>query len=188
MARPLLEILLSLAVGPLPPTLSYVLGGSDDLLSFASGRLCCWLVFYLAIIGFYHTACPAIRWYCRRRWPKAPTSNLDQRLVDNMVEVSLQAFPLYVMVPVLVLMHVEAAALERTSPPTAVTPATPATPATRASFRRQERHLRQQLAVLALSAETRALSPWTMGLPFLVGQVWLAVIIHHGARSFDDDL
>ena len=102
MARPLLEILLSLAVGPLPPTLSYVLGGSDDLLSFASGRLCCWFVFYLAIIGFYHTACPAIRWYCRRRWPKAPTSNLDQRLVDNMVEVSLQAFPLYVMVPVLV--------------------------------------------------------------------------------------
>ncbi|MEG9525638.1 MAG: hypothetical protein MIL41_07660 [Hyphomicrobiales bacterium] len=44
------------------------------------------------------------------------------------------------------------------------------------------------LAVLAISAETRALSPWTMGLPFLVGQVWLACILHHGARAFDDDL
>mgnify|MGYP003351036292 CR=1 FL=1 len=43
------------------------------------------------------------------------------------------------------------------------------------------------LAVLAISAETRALSPWTMGLPFLFGQAWLAGIIHHGARAFDDD-
>jgi hypothetical protein len=43
------------------------------------------------------------------------------------------------------------------------------------------------LAVLAISAETRTLSPWTMGLPFLVGQVWLAGILHHGARAFDDD-
>ncbi|MCJ2049040.1 hypothetical protein [Methylobacterium sp. J-070] len=44
------------------------------------------------------------------------------------------------------------------------------------------------LAGLAFSAETHLLSPWTMGLPFLVGQTWLAVIIHRGARSFDDDL
>ncbi|MGH1590976.1 hypothetical protein ACRBEV_24690 [Methylobacterium phyllosphaerae] len=43
------------------------------------------------------------------------------------------------------------------------------------------------LTVLAFAAETRALSPWTMGLPFLVGQAWLAGIIHHGARAFDDD-
>jgi hypothetical protein len=43
------------------------------------------------------------------------------------------------------------------------------------------------LAVLAVSAETRALSPWTMGLPFLLGQAWLAGIIHHAARAFDDD-
>ncbi|GJE11213.1 MULTISPECIES: hypothetical protein [Methylobacterium] len=43
------------------------------------------------------------------------------------------------------------------------------------------------LVVLAVSAGTHALSPWTMGLPFLVGQVWLAAIIHHGARSCDDD-
>ena len=44
------------------------------------------------------------------------------------------------------------------------------------------------LVVLAVSAETHALSPWTMGLPFLVGQVWLAAIIHHGAQSSDDGL
>ena len=44
------------------------------------------------------------------------------------------------------------------------------------------------LVVLAVSAETHALSPWTMGLPFLVGQVSLAAIIHRGARSVDDDL
>jgi len=44
------------------------------------------------------------------------------------------------------------------------------------------------LAVLAFSAETRTLSPWAMGLPFLVGQSWLAGIIHRGARAFDDDL
>ncbi|MCJ2057479.1 hypothetical protein MKL09_13020 [Methylobacterium sp. J-048] len=44
------------------------------------------------------------------------------------------------------------------------------------------------LAVLAIAAETHALSPWAMGLPFLVGQGWLAGIIHRGARAFDDDL
>ncbi|MDP4003986.1 hypothetical protein [Methylobacterium sp. NEAU K] len=44
------------------------------------------------------------------------------------------------------------------------------------------------LAVLAIAAGSHALSPWTMGLPFLVGQGWLAGIIHRGARAFDDDL
>lgn len=44
------------------------------------------------------------------------------------------------------------------------------------------------LAVLAVSAESHALSPWAMGLPFVVGQIWLAGIIHRGARAFDDDL
>jgi len=44
------------------------------------------------------------------------------------------------------------------------------------------------LAVLAFSAGTRTLSPWAMGLPFVVGQIWLAGIVHRGARAFDDDL
>lgn len=49
-------------------------------------------------------------------------------------------------------------------------------------------YLLSGLTVLAMSAGTRTLSPWTMGLPFLIGQVWLAGIVHHGARAFDDDL
>ncbi|MCJ2096051.1 hypothetical protein MKK67_26665 [Methylobacterium sp. J-072] len=49
-------------------------------------------------------------------------------------------------------------------------------------------YLLSGLAVLAISAESHALSPWAMGLPFLVGQSWLAGIIHRGARAFDDDL
>ena len=98
MARPLLEILLSLAVGPLPPTLSYVLGGSGGPSFAAGGCAACLLPRDHRLL---HRV-PDDPVVCRRRWPKAPTSNLDQRLVDNMVEVSLQAFPLYVMVPVLV--------------------------------------------------------------------------------------
>ena len=43
------------------------------------------------------------------------------------------------------------------------------------------------LAVLAVSAETHVLSPWTMGLPFLVGQAWLAAILHRSAGAADAD-
>ncbi|MGY2051174.1 hypothetical protein [Methylobacterium sp. JK268] len=41
------------------------------------------------------------------------------------------------------------------------------------------------LAGLALAAETRALSPWAMGLPFGVGQVLLALILHRTCRDAD---
>jgi hypothetical protein len=34
------------------------------------------------------------------------------------------------------------------------------------------------LLVLALSCQTQALSPWAMGLPFLIGQLLLAAILH----------
>jgi hypothetical protein len=44
------------------------------------------------------------------------------------------------------------------------------------------------LAGLAYAAETHALSPWAMGLPFLVGQAWLAAILHRGAGGTDGDL
>ncbi|MDP4024570.1 hypothetical protein Q8W71_18250 [Methylobacterium sp. NEAU 140] len=43
------------------------------------------------------------------------------------------------------------------------------------------------LAVLAVSAEGHALSPWTMGLPFAVGQAWLALVLR-GAGGPDGDL
>ncbi|RVU17428.1 hypothetical protein [Methylobacterium oryzihabitans] len=36
------------------------------------------------------------------------------------------------------------------------------------------------LAVLLLASETRALSPWAMGVPFAIGQVLVAVLIHRG--------
>jgi hypothetical protein len=41
--------------------------------------------------------------------------------------------------------------------------------------------------VLALSAQTQALSPWTMGLPFVVGQLMLAAILHHAFGTVDDE-
>jgi hypothetical protein len=38
--------------------------------------------------------------------------------------------------------------------------------------------------VLALSAHTQALSPWSMGLPFVVGQLMLAAILHY---AYEED-
>jgi hypothetical protein len=39
--------------------------------------------------------------------------------------------------------------------------------------------------VLALSSQTQALSPWTMGVPFAVGQLLLAVILHQAFGDSD---
>jgi hypothetical protein len=41
--------------------------------------------------------------------------------------------------------------------------------------------------VLALSSQTQALSPWAMGLPFVVGQLMLAAILHHAFGAVDDE-
>jgi hypothetical protein len=41
--------------------------------------------------------------------------------------------------------------------------------------------------VLALSSQTQTLSPWTMGLPFVVGQLMLAAILHHAFGAVDDE-
>ncbi|ACL56619.1 hypothetical protein [Methylobacterium nodulans] len=41
------------------------------------------------------------------------------------------------------------------------------------------------LAEIALAAETRTLSPWAMGLPFGIGQVLLALILHLSCRDTD---
>lgn len=43
------------------------------------------------------------------------------------------------------------------------------------------------LTALAIASETHALSPWLMGLPFAVGQGWLALIMS-GAGGGDGDL
>ncbi|GJD33760.1 hypothetical protein [Methylobacterium aerolatum] len=44
------------------------------------------------------------------------------------------------------------------------------------------------LTGLAAAAESHALSPWMMGLPFVVGQAALALVIHRAAGASDGDL
>ncbi len=41
-------------------------------------------------------------------------------------------------------------------------------------------------AVLLLASQSHALSPWTMGLPFVIGQLLMAAILHFA--SGDDDV
>jgi len=40
-------------------------------------------------------------------------------------------------------------------------------------------------AVVVLASQTHTLSPWTMGLPFVIGQAVMAAILH--VASGDDD-
>lgn len=42
------------------------------------------------------------------------------------------------------------------------------------------------LAGLALASATHGLSPWLMGVPFMVGQAWLAAILHRAGGLGDD--
>ena len=49
-------------------------------------------------------------------------------------------------------------------------------------------YLMAGLVALAMAGETHALSPWSMGLPFLVGQAWLAAIVHRSAGGSDGEL
>jgi hypothetical protein len=44
------------------------------------------------------------------------------------------------------------------------------------------------IVVLALSTQTQALSPWAMGLPFVVGQLLLAAILHFAFGAGDGEL
>lgn len=48
-------------------------------------------------------------------------------------------------------------------------------------------YLMAGLVVLAMSGASHALSPWSMGLPFLAGQAWLAVIVHRGGGGSDGE-
>lgn len=38
-------------------------------------------------------------------------------------------------------------------------------------------------ATLLLGAHTHAVTPWVMGLPFGIGQLWVAAVLHQGARD-----
>ena len=44
-------------------------------------------------------------------------------------------------------------------------------------------YLLSGIAVLLLSAETRSLSPWSMGLPFGLGQLGIAALVHRAAGA-----
>jgi hypothetical protein len=44
------------------------------------------------------------------------------------------------------------------------------------------------VVVLALSSQTQALSPWAMGVPFIVGQLLLAGILHFAYGDADGEL
>ena len=44
------------------------------------------------------------------------------------------------------------------------------------------------VVVLALSSQTQTLSPWTMGLPFVIGQLLLAAILHFAFGDIDDEV
>src|SRR5579859_3911115 len=41
--------------------------------------------------------------------------------------------------------------------------------------------------VLLLAAQSHALSPWTMGMPFVLGQVLLAALLHFASGETDDE-
>jgi len=43
------------------------------------------------------------------------------------------------------------------------------------------------MVVLALSSQTQALSPWAMGLPFVIGQLLLAAILHFAFGAADGE-
>jgi hypothetical protein len=38
---------------------------------------------------------------------------------------------------------------------------------------------------LMLASENHALSPWTMGLPFVIGQLLMAAILHFASGDLD---
>lgn len=103
--RPLLQVLfggLLEKAGVAPDTISFALGGAEgSLLSDLSGRAIAWLVFYVAILGFYHVVAPFVVKMVARRYPDAPASKVSPELMANMIEVSQHAFPLYVTVPML---------------------------------------------------------------------------------------
>ena len=42
-------------------------------------------------------------------------------------------------------------------------------------------------AALMLASENHALSPWTMGLPFVVGQLLMAAILHFASGEPDGE-
>jgi hypothetical protein len=42
--------------------------------------------------------------------------------------------------------------------------------------------------VLLLASRSHALSPWTMGMPFAIGQLLLAALLHFASGETDDEV
>jgi hypothetical protein len=42
--------------------------------------------------------------------------------------------------------------------------------------------------ILLLASQSRTLSPWTMGLPFVIGQLLLAALLHFASGETDDEV
>jgi hypothetical protein len=40
-------------------------------------------------------------------------------------------------------------------------------------------------AILMLASDSHALSPWTMGLPFVIGQLLMAAVLHFASGEID---
>lgn len=101
--EPLLQTLLSPLLEDYysPESIDFAMGRGGSLLSDVSGILVNWLVFYMALLFFYHTLAPASRAYYARKYPNAPTSLVSEPLTKNMIEVSNRALPVYVTVIVL---------------------------------------------------------------------------------------
>jgi len=101
--RPLLQILCGSTLERWiePTKVAFALGSGGSYLSDACGLVCCWLVFYVAIVLFYATAAPLVNAYVSSKYPNGPTSKVSQPLVANMKDVAQSAFPLYVTVPML---------------------------------------------------------------------------------------
>ena len=99
--------LTAVLLGPLleryfsPETIAFATGSGGTLLSDVVGLATCWSMFFVAIVGFYHTVAPLIVRRYERMYPDAPTSKVTAPLIKNMIEVSRRAFPMYVTVPVL---------------------------------------------------------------------------------------
>ncbi|KAL3924298.1 MAG: hypothetical protein SGPRY_003959 [Prymnesium sp.] len=80
---------------------AYALGAKSSLSSVVCGCILCWAFFYIAAMCFYNFCVPLCVNYYAYKYPKAPTSQVAPPLVQNMIEVSHRALPLYVTVPVL---------------------------------------------------------------------------------------
>ncbi len=98
-----LQIIALEALGVSTQTAQFLTGTlpHSNIASDILGILLSWAFFYLALILYYHTIVPLTALAVRRLYPKAPTARVPKPLIDNMVEVSHAAFPLYVTVPML---------------------------------------------------------------------------------------